>query len=75
MFLTFRTKINALLKKLGLFEIKVKAGDVSAFPALENFLSDNKLTLDGGVSQNTAAHLTLLRQLFQDNFPVVLEGN
>ena len=34
-------KMNALLKKLELFEIKIKTGDVSAFPALESFLSDN----------------------------------
>ncbi len=42
-------KINALLKKLELFEIKIKTGDVSAFPALENFLSDNELMLEDGI--------------------------
>ena len=31
-------KINAMLKKLQLFEIKIKAGDVSAFQALESFM-------------------------------------
>ena len=31
-------KINAMLKKLQLFEIKIKAGIVSAFQALESFM-------------------------------------
>ncbi|KAI6651900.1 Zinc finger BED domain-containing protein 5-like [Oopsacas minuta] len=36
-------KINAMVKKLQLFEMKIKAGDVSAFPTLESFISENKL--------------------------------
>uniref|UniRef100_A0A3B4TIW1 Uncharacterized protein n=1 Tax=Seriola dumerili TaxID=41447 RepID=A0A3B4TIW1_SERDU len=67
-------KINALLKKLELFEIKVKTGDVSAFPALESFLSDNDLMLDDGVRENIAAHLTSLRQQFHNYFPVMPEA-
>lgn len=64
-------KINALLKKLELFEIKVKTGDVSAFPALESFLSDNDLMLDDGVRENIAAHLTSVRQQFCNYLPVM----
>nr|XP_033478812.1 zinc finger BED domain-containing protein 5-like [Epinephelus lanceolatus]XP_033478814.1 zinc finger BED domain-containing protein 5-like [Epinephelus lanceolatus]XP_033478816.1 zinc finger BED domain-containing protein 5-like [Epinephelus lanceolatus] len=64
-------KINALLKKLALFEIKVKTGDVSAFPALESFLSDSDLMLDDGVRENIAAHLASLRQQFCNYFPVM----
>lgn len=67
-------KINALLKKLELFEIKVNTGDVSAFPALESFLSDNDLTLDDGIRENIAAHLVSLRQQFLDYFPVMPEA-
>ncbi|KAJ4935391.1 hypothetical protein JOQ06_016927, partial [Pogonophryne albipinna] len=61
-------KINTMLKKLELFEIKVKAVDVSAFPALESFLSENELTLDG-VRDNMVAHLVSLRQQFRQYFP------
>ncbi|XP_059362102.1 zinc finger BED domain-containing protein 5 [Carassius carassius] len=67
-------KINALLKKLELFEIKIKTGDVSAFPALESFLSDNDLTLDGRLRDNITAHLVSLRQQFLDYFPVMPEA-
>lgn len=67
-------KINALLKKLELFEIKVKTGDVSAFPALESFMSDNDLTLDGRLRENITAHLVSLRQQFLDYFPVMPEA-
>ncbi|XP_073689549.1 zinc finger BED domain-containing protein 5-like [Garra rufa] len=62
-------KINALIKKLELFEIKVRAGDVTAFPALESFLSENDLMLEDGVRENIAAHLTSLRQQFCKYFP------
>ncbi|KAJ8333633.1 hypothetical protein SKAU_G00416410 [Synaphobranchus kaupii] len=68
-------KINTMLKKLELFEIKVKAGDVSAFPALESFLSDNELTLDDGVRDNMVAHLVSLRQQFRQYFPVMTKAN
>lgn len=57
-----------------LFEIKVNTGDVSAFPALESFLSDNDLTLDDGIRENIAAHLVSLRQQFLDYFPVMPEA-
>lgn len=52
-------KINAMLKKLELFVIKVKTGDVSAFPTLECFLSDNNLTFTDGVRDNIVATLYL----------------
>lgn len=68
-------KINAMLKKMELFEIKVKAGDVSAFPALESFLSDNGLTLDDGVRDNIVAHLVSLRQQFREYFPATAKAN
>ncbi|KAK1901737.1 Zinc finger BED domain containing protein 5 [Dissostichus eleginoides] len=68
-------KINTMLKKLELFQIKVKAGDVSAFPALESFLSENELTLDDGVRDNMVAHLVSLRQQFRQYFPVMTEDN
>ncbi|KAK1904161.1 Zinc finger BED domain containing protein 5 [Dissostichus eleginoides] len=68
-------KINTMLKNLKLFEIKVKAGDVSAFPALESFLSENELTLDDGVRDNMVAHLVSLRQQFRQYFPVMTEDN
>ncbi|XP_034069815.1 zinc finger BED domain-containing protein 5-like [Gymnodraco acuticeps] len=68
-------KINTMLKKLELFEIKVKAVDVSAFPALESFLSENELTLDEGVRDNMVAHLVSLRQQFRQYFPVMTEDN
>ncbi|KAI9534248.1 hypothetical protein NQZ68_014575 [Dissostichus eleginoides] len=64
-----------MLKKLELFQIKVKAGDVSAFPALESFLSENELTLDDGVRDNMVAHLVSLRQQFRQYFPVMTEDN
>lgn len=67
-------KINALLKKLELFEIKIKTGDVSAFPALESFLSDNELMLEDGIKENIAAHLVSLREQFRDYFPVMHEA-
>lgn len=50
-------KINAMLKKLELYVIKVKTGDVSAFPTLECFLSDNNLTFT--VRDNIVATLSL----------------
>lgn len=59
-------KINTMLKKLELFEIKVKAGDVSAFP---------ELTLDDGVRDNMVAHLVSLRQQFRQYFPVMTKAN
>ncbi|CAL9692667.1 unnamed protein product [Knipowitschia caucasica] len=62
---------KALLKKFELFELEVKTGDVSAFPALESFLSDNDLMLDDGVRENIAAHLASLRQQFCNYFPVI----
>ena len=64
-----------MLKKLQLFEIKIKAGDVSAFPALESFMSENKLTLDDGVRENIVAHIVSLRQQFRDYYPVSAEVN
>ncbi|XP_035277215.1 zinc finger BED domain-containing protein 5 [Anguilla anguilla] len=67
-------KINAMLKKYEK-EIKVKAGDVSAFPALESFLSDNDLTLDDGVRDNIVAHLVSLRQQFREYFPATAKAN
>ncbi len=67
-------KINALLKKLELFEIKIKTGDVSAFPALESFLSDNELMLEDGIKENIATHLVSLREQFRDYFPVMHEA-
>ncbi|XP_071328854.1 zinc finger BED domain-containing protein 5-like [Trachinotus anak] len=68
-------KVSAMLKKLELFEIKVKAGGVSAFPALESFLTDNDLQLDDGVRDNIAAHLVSLRQQFREYFPTTPEVN
>ncbi|KAJ4925496.1 hypothetical protein JOQ06_018226 [Pogonophryne albipinna] len=68
-------KINTMLKKLELLEIKVKAVDVSAFPALESFLSENELTFDDGVRDNMVAHLVSLRQQFRQYFPVLTEDN
>ncbi|KAJ4931380.1 hypothetical protein JOQ06_025677, partial [Pogonophryne albipinna] len=68
-------KINTMLKKLELSEIKVKAVDVSAFPALESFLSENELTLDEGVRDNMVAHLVSLRQQVRQYFPVMTEDN
>ena len=68
-------KINAMLKKLQLFEIKIKAGDVSAFPALESFMSENKLALDDGVRDNIVAHIVSLRQQFRNYYPVSAEVN
>ena len=68
-------KINAILKKLQLFEIKIKAGDVSPFPVLESFMSENKLILDDGVRDNIAAHIVSLRQQFRDYYPVSTEDN
>ncbi len=68
-------KINAMLKKMELFEIRAKAGDVSAFPALESFLSDNDLQLDDRVRDNIIAHLISLRQQFREYFPVTPKEN
>jgi len=59
---------------LELIEIKFKTGDVSAFLALESFLSDNDLTHDGGVRENITAHLVSLRQQFLNYFPVMPEA-
>ena len=67
-------KINAVLKKMELFKIKVKTGDVSAFPALESFLCYNDLTLDV-VRGNIIAHLISLRQQFHEYFPATAEAN
>ncbi|MBN3307259.1 ZBED5 protein, partial [Amia calva] len=66
-------KINAMLKKMELFKIKVKAGGFS-FPALQSFLSGNDLTLDDGV-RDIVAHLVSLRQQFHEYFPVTAETN
>lgn len=63
-------KISATLKKMELFEIRVKAGDVSAFPSLESFLSENDLQLDDSVRDNILAHVTSLRQQLREYFPV-----
>ncbi|KAI6650149.1 SCAN domain-containing protein 3 [Oopsacas minuta] len=68
-------KINAMVKKLQLFEMKIKAGDVSAFPTLESFISENKLTLDDGVRDNIVAHIDSLRQQFRNYYPVSAEVN
>ncbi|KAI4800974.1 hypothetical protein KUCAC02_006239 [Chaenocephalus aceratus] len=65
-------KINNAEK---LLEIKVKAGDVSAFPALESLLSEYELTLDEGVRDNMVEHLVSLRQQFRQYFPVMTEAN
>lgn len=48
--------------------MKVRAGDGSAFPALESFLSENDLMLEDGVRENIAAHLASLRQQFYNYF-------
>lgn len=68
-------KVSAMLKKLELFEIKVKAGDVSAFLALESFLTDNELQLDDRVRDNIAVHLVSLRQQFREYFLMMPEVN
>lgn len=69
MFCDVQEKISALMKNLELFEIKFRAGDVSAFPALESFLSENDLMLEDGVKENIAAHLASLRQQFYNYLP------
>ncbi len=51
------------------------AGDVSALPALESFLSDNDLQLDDRVRDNIATHLASLRQKFRECFPMTPEVN
>ena len=68
-------KISAMLKKLELFEIKIRTGDVSAFPNLETFLSDNDLRLADQVRDNIAEHLKSLRQQFAEYFPAIAQGN
>ena len=68
-------KISAMLKKLELFEIKIRTGDVSAFPNLETFLSDNDLRLADQVRDNIAEHLKSLRQPFVIKASDVLEEN
>uniref|UniRef100_A0A3Q1GVI7 C2H2-type domain-containing protein n=1 Tax=Acanthochromis polyacanthus TaxID=80966 RepID=A0A3Q1GVI7_9TELE len=67
--------LNAMLKKMELFEIKIKTGDVSAFPALESFLSDNDLNLDAEVRDSIVAHLVSLRLQFSEYLPVMAEAN
>lgn len=56
--------MNALQNRLELFEIKVKAGGVSAFPALEGFLSGNDLMLDDGIAAQPHITQTTVPQLF-----------
>ena len=68
-------KISAMLKKLELFQIKIRTGDVSAFPNLETFLSDNDLRLADQVRDNIAEHLKSLRQQFAEYFPAIVQGN
>ncbi|XP_075325271.1 LOW QUALITY PROTEIN: zinc finger BED domain-containing protein 5-like [Odontesthes bonariensis] len=70
-----KDKISAALKKMELFEIRAKAGDVSAFPSLESFLSDNGLQLDDSVRDNVIAHLVSLRQQLREYFPVTPKEN
>lgn len=67
-------KISAAVKKMELFEIRVKAGDVSPFPSLESFLSENDLQLDDSVRDNILAHVTSLRQQLREYFPVEPKG-
>ena len=68
-------KISAILKKLELFEIKIRTGDVSAFPNLETFLSDNDLRFADQVRDNIAEHLKSLQQQFAEYFPTIAQGN
>uniref|UniRef100_A0A8C5FLG9 HAT C-terminal dimerisation domain-containing protein n=1 Tax=Gadus morhua TaxID=8049 RepID=A0A8C5FLG9_GADMO len=68
-------KISAMLKKLELFQIKIRTGDVSAFPNLETFLSDNDLRLADQVRDNIAEHLKSLRQQFAEYFLAIVQGN
>lgn len=68
-------KISAMLKKMELFEIRAKAGDVSALPALESFLSDNDLQLVDSVRDSIIAHLISLRQQLREYFPVTPKEN
>lgn len=70
-----QNKITEMLIKMELFEIKVKMEDVSAFPALKRFMSDNDLNLADRVRDNIVAYLVSLRQWLQEYFPVMPESN
>ncbi|MBN3318392.1 ZBED5 protein, partial [Atractosteus spatula] len=55
-------KITAMKKKLQLFVNKINAGDVSAFPTLENHLHTYGVGLDAAVRDVIAVHLLSLKE-------------
>ncbi|XP_069051373.1 LOW QUALITY PROTEIN: zinc finger BED domain-containing protein 5-like [Lepisosteus oculatus] len=63
-------KITAMKKKLQLFVNKINAGDVSAFPTLENHLHTYGEELDAAVQDVIAVHLLSLKEQFSEYFPV-----
>ena len=68
-------KIEAIVNKMELFANNVKAGDVSAFPTLQTFLSNNELALDSGVRDRIVTHVAALGQQFREYFPVTADDD
>ncbi|MBN3316971.1 SCND3 protein, partial [Atractosteus spatula] len=63
-------KITAMKKKLQLFVNKINAGDVSAFPTLENHLHTYGVELDAAVRDVIAVYLLSLKEQFSEYFPI-----